>query len=198
MLHALCETLITASPATASDLIVVLGGRSERHLFGLQLWRSGLAPRLLLSIGRFDARRVAPSLPEPSRFLDLVRATPPRQRHFFADYAADVSHYCVAQLSRRGTYPELQALASYLEPSAPATITIASTSIHLRRIRFCCRRIPFFQDRTIYYLPVPEEISSFRREAWWTRFDHCSYVAKEYGKLALYSVIYRRSQKHDD
>jgi len=42
----------------------------------------------------------------------------------------------------------------------------------------------------IRYVPVPEEMSSIRRDNWWKRFDHWSYVNSEWTKLAAYALLY--------
>lgn len=174
-----------------SDLIFVLAGRPERKTYGLKLFREGLAPRIILSVGRFEVRQVARlDLGSDFGLRELAARTPAAQRHFFLDLALDSRRAGLAGVRHSGTYEELLGLAAYLSSGAITSLTFVSTSIHLRRVRWCCERISGLRDRTIRYVPVPEATSSFQREGWWKRPDHWSYLVSEYAKLAVYSVRY--------
>lgn len=96
----------------------------------------------------------------------------------------------VAPLPGRGTFGELRSLVGYLNGEPLNSLAIVSTSIHLRRVRFCCRRIHFFRNKVVNYLPVPEDSSSFQHELWWKRRSDRLYLAKEYVKLCAYAVRY--------
>jgi len=91
----------------------------------------------------------------------------------------------------KGTYAELEALGRRLQSEAPGSLILISTSIHLRRVRWCCQRIPTLERWNIRYVAVPEEISSIRRDEWWKRFDHWSYVNAEWTKLLAYVFWHR-------
>lgn len=189
----LCDFLSSDEAPQASDLIFVLAGRPERKTYGLELFQDGFAPRLILSVGRFEVRQIARlGLGGDFGLRELAARTPPAERHFFLDLASNVRQAGPAGLRRSGTYEELSGLAVYLSPGAIASLTFISTSIHLRRVRWCCERIPGLRDRAIRYVPVPEALSSFRREGWWKQPDHWSYVISEYAKLAIYSIRYGR------
>ena len=189
----LCDFLSSDEAPHISDLIFVLAGKPERKTFGLELFGEGFAPRIILSVGRFEVRQVARlGLGGDFGLRELAARTPAAQRHFFLDLAPDSRRAGLAGVRRSGTYEELSWLAAYLSPGAIASLTIVSTSIHLRRVKWCCERIPGLRDRTIRYVPVPDALSSFRCEEWWMRPDHWSYLVSEYAKLAVYSVRYRQ------
>jgi hypothetical protein len=159
----------------------------------MQLFQQRLASRLILSVGRFEVRQTAQALSLPG-LLDLRDTTPPKQRHFWVDYTALAPRIARASVKRASTFWELQAIAQYLGPDMPEKIAIVSTSIHLRRVRFCCRSIPAFKSTQLSFLPVPENLSSFIRDRWWTRPGHWSYVLSEFGKLVLYAFMYSRTR----
>jgi pimeloyl-ACP methyl ester carboxylesterase len=191
-MQAICDFLTIRDLPTTSDLIFVLAGRPERKCYGLRLFQEGFAKRLILSVGRFEVRQAATlALNETLDLRELASRTPPEQRHFFADLAANSRRISVVGHAM-GTHWELNALAAYLRPHSVSSILIVSTSVHLRRVRWCCERIDDFQNMGIRYLPVPEESSSFRRSDWWKRLDHWSYLTAEYIKLASYEVRFRR------
>ncbi|MBZ5531479.1 MAG: YdcF family protein [Acidobacteriia bacterium] len=189
ILDAVSNVLIANEVPGPCDLIFVLAGRPERKDYGLELFQRGLAPRLILSVGRFEVRQTAAAFELPE-LISMRDKTQPFQRHFWMDFTKGSRQVRLAGLKRHNTFWELSALAGYLAPEPPRSIALVSTSIHLRRIRFCCRRIPFFQERTVFFLAVPEEASSFQRDTWWKRKGHWSYVAQEYVKLAGYHLLY--------
>jgi hypothetical protein len=180
---------ISEAPA-ACDVILVLAGRLERKPYGLKLFQQQLAPRLILSVCRYEVRQTAQHLSVPA-LLGLRDATPPRQRHFWIDCRGGRQDIVRALgIRRSSTFWELQAMARYLEPDIPKRIAIVSTSIHLRRVMLCCRKITQFSGTKILFLPVPEELSSFVKARWWTRLDHWSYVLSEFSKLTAYALLY--------
>lgn len=174
-----------------SEIIFVLAGLPERKTYGLELFRHGIAPRLILSVGRFEVRQM-----DEFGFRDLslrekVARMVPRERHFFIEVSGNSRTVVLAGIPQVGTFAELSALADYLAQQPVHSLTIISTSIHLRRIRWCCRSIPSLREKKISYVPVPEEMSSFRRVGWWRRLDHWSYLTAEYTKLLAYPFLFR-------
>lgn len=198
----LCDYLVVDQVPESADLIFVLAGRPERKLYGLQLFRQGCAPRLILSVGRFEVRQpqrfglqCGPQLPP------LSHSMPVERRHFFIDCTGESETIHTLPLKPRGTYSELQAFAHFLEShqgTAIKSIALVSTSVHLRRVRYCCQKIPLLRKRKLVYLFVPEDISSFRRNGWWKHPDHWSYLVKEYVKLVAYGILYRVSRRSSE
>jgi len=191
MLKSICDFMVTEDQVTSCDLIFVLAGRLERKNYGLKLFRQGMALRLVLSVGRYEVRHTAALLPEGSELIAIRDKTPPAERHFWVELAGGRRTISLARIQRIGTYEELNALASWLASQPPARIALISTSIHLRRVRYCCSRIPFFTERNVYLWPVPEQDSSFRRSRWWTRWTDARYLISELVKLAGYRLLYR-------
>jgi hypothetical protein len=190
ILKSLADFLSIRDAPVSCDLIFVLAGRPERKPYGLQLFQSGLAPRLIFSVGRYEARQAAWQPIEIPGLLELREKTPPPQRHFWADFNQGNTVVSLAGLVKTNTYWELHALGSYLQPDVPRRIAIVSTSIHLRRVRFCCRRIASLKSSTLLFLPVPEDQSSFTRDGWWKHADQLTFLLSEYVKLAVYWLLY--------
>src|SRR5215469_4373168 len=55
-LEGLWDYLDVSDSPEPSDVIFVLAGRSERKIYGLQLFNQNLAPWLILSVGRYEVR----------------------------------------------------------------------------------------------------------------------------------------------
>ena len=187
--------LFQADSPTPADVIFVLAGRHERKGYGLQLFRDGLAPRLILSVGRFEVRKIGPLGFDDLKLRDQAARLPPDHRHFFIDLVCNSRTVTARADAGKGTYAELLSLSRYLGPERPSSMLLVSTGAHLRRVRFCCRRITSFAGMRLRYLSVPEDPTSFGRDSWWKRREEWSYIVVESLKLAGYGIRYYGPQK---
>jgi hypothetical protein len=126
--------------ARPADLIFVLAGQLSRKHYALQLFREGLAPRLLFSVDRFEIRRFSKmALPKQLDLLKLAQDVPPPQRHFFVLFQGGECHVGHVQPRRFGTLTEIASLARWLDANPEVqSIILISNETHLRRIRMCC------------------------------------------------------------
>lgn len=190
----LCDYLALDDLPSQSDLIFVLAGRPERKAYGLQLFQQGIAPRLVLSVGRFEVRRMDAFGFQDLNMREMVKHMTPKDRHFFVEISDGSRTVTPARIKRVGTFGELAALATYFGERQIKTLTVISTSVHLRRVRLCCRKISALRRLNISYVPVPEGLSSFQRGAWWKKLDQWSYIGSEYLKLLAYQLRFRDEQ----
>jgi hypothetical protein len=190
-LNPLCDYLALDDLPSQSDLIFVLAGRPERKAYGLQLFQQGIAPRLVLSVGRFEVRKMDAFGFQDLNMREMVKHMAPKDRHFFVEISDGSRTVTPARIKRGGTFGELAALATYFGERQIKTLTVISTSVHLRRVRLCCRKIRALRRLNISYVPVPEGLSSFQRGAWWKKLDQWSYIGSEYIKLAAYQLRFR-------
>ena len=175
--------LFQADTPQPSDVIFVLAGRPERKVYGLELFRRGIAPRLILSVGRFEVRKMDNLGFQGLNLRELTSRLPPGDRHFFIDIVGDSPRVTVRSDAGKGTCAELASLSRYIEPDRVNSLLLVSTSVHLGRVRHYCERIASLSDKKICYVPVPEDLSSFRKAGWWKHRDHWSYVLSECAKL---------------
>jgi uncharacterized SAM-binding protein YcdF (DUF218 family) len=132
--------LHTAPPQNA-DLIFVLAGREYRKQYALELFKLGLAPKILFSVSRFEIRRFSKlPLPAPLDLLKLASDIPPPQRHFFVLFERSNVQVIYVRPRRLGTMTEIETLSRWLlnHPEVNSIVLISSHS-HLPRIRLCCR-----------------------------------------------------------
>ncbi len=187
--------LSVAEPPRSVDLLFVLAGRMHRKDFALQLLADGLSPRVLFSVGRFEIRRFSKMpLPVPLDLLKIAQALPPPQRHYFAYFhSQEVQHKHVPP-GRFGTLTEIRALAEWLiQQPEICSVAIVSSSIHLRRIRLCCRTLlnpklelsflaaPLSLETTASS-PIPEQDAEI---------VSAGDVIAELCKLAIYWVLFK-------
>ena len=189
-LYRLYGSLTRSDPPNPVDLIFVLAGRMERKQYAIELYRAGVAPRLLLSIGRFEVSKMrAIGFASADELSALRDRTPPGQRHFFCEMNASGTRFEMPRLCRWNTYGEILALREYLGRETPRSINVVSTDIHLRRVASVFERV--FRDAPleVHYCPVPARYSSLRKQEWWARANDRSYVVKELAKLLGYRTI---------
>jgi hypothetical protein len=133
------DTLVDA------DLIFVLAGRPYRKVFGLQLFRESHAPRLILSVARFEIRRFKDlPLPEPLDLLPIAGQLAPPERHFFViwDFVRNTRTIERIHTRRYGTLREIEALAKYLEGNRGVkSVLVLTSGLHVRRVRMCCNAL---------------------------------------------------------
>lgn len=190
MLDWLYQRLTRTDRPQKADLIFVLAGKMERKQYGLHLYQSGLAPRLLLSVGRFEVSKM-PKLPfEFSAELIAQRErTAPERRHFFCDVSPTATRIRAVDLPRWSTYGEALGLREYLGGDAVRDVILVSTDIHLRRVALTFEKVFIGSAVKFQYCPVPAALSSLEKAGWWTRRDDRSYVMRETAKLAAYRII---------
>jgi hypothetical protein len=180
------------SPERA-DTIVVLAGRHERKVFGIELWERGLAPELILSVGRFEWRRFYElNLPDDGGLKELVESTFYKDRHFFVRFHGTVAHPQARAIrvhkGHLGTWSEIAGLASYLRDAPRQSLLIVSTSIHLRRTADLVRRMIDPTRTRVSYVAVPELRSSLRRADLETSAKARTELYTEAGKWLLYRL----------
>lgn len=184
------EALTRNDPPEPVDLIFVIAGRMERKQYGLDLYRAGFAPRLLLSIGRFEVSKMAAiGFGAADELIRLRNGTMPDERHFFCEMNASGIRIDKVKLPRWSTYGELLALRGRLAGDPARSLMMVSTDVHLRRIAVAFERIFRGFPLNVVYCPVPERYGSLRKEKWWRRRADRRFVIKEAIKLLGYRAI---------
>lgn len=189
-LNRLYQCLTWNDSVESADLIFVMAGRMERKQYGLELYKTGIAPQLVLSVGRFEVSKMCRLDLEDFHELVAIRErTQPDERHFFVKVDSSGVHIEKAILQRWNTYGEALGLRQLLKGANAHKVMIISTEVHLRRVAFTFSKV--FHDVPVKFLycPVPPRLESLRRDGWWSRPDDRRFVFKEMMKLAGYLVI---------
>lgn len=188
----LYESLTRSDATTPADLIFVMAGRMDRKHYGLELYRAGLAPRLVLSVGRFEVRKMNKVDFEHALVEELIALrdkTRPDQRHFFVKLDASGASIERRSPPRWNTYGEILDLQHFLQAGNARRVMVVSTDVHLRRVALTCARVFRGTPVEFLYCPVPSRFGSVRKDGWWTRPKDRRFVIKEMIKLAGYRVI---------
>jgi uncharacterized SAM-binding protein YcdF (DUF218 family) len=172
-----------------ANVIFVHAGRMERKVYGLELYRRGLAPRLLLSVGRFEISKMRSAGFEGAEELIALRErTAPGERHFFYEMSASGIRIIKVRLRTWDTYGEVLALRECLELDMPEKVLIISTDVHLRRVALVFKKV-FGGTTKVEFCPVPGESSSLTKSLWWVTPENRKFVLRESVKLVGYRTV---------
>jgi hypothetical protein len=185
--------LSLGDPVRPADLIFVLAGRQSRKEYALELFRQRIAPRILLSVGRFEIRRFAKlPLPVPLDLLAIASGVPPPERHYFVEFGK-MFHVKQLHPGRFGTLTELESLARWLEGRPEVTsIVIVSSPWHLRRVRMCCRAL-LREALEVKLAAVPEDYPGPSTGP--SAGQERAAVLMELLKLPVYWMVLRRRRR---
>ena len=107
--------LDVAQEPEKADAIFVFAGREERKRLGIELFRSGYAPRLILSVARFEWRRFETlGLWTDGGLVDMVQTIQAPERHFFVHIERDRARCDRVHKGPLGTMSEARALATVI------------------------------------------------------------------------------------
>lgn len=117
-----------------ADAIFVFAGREERKRFGLKLFEADYAPRLILSVARFEWRRFRDlELWSDGGLLEMVPTIDAAERHFFVHVERNRVRCEKVHKGHFGTMSEAQALSAVAEQSKLSKILLVSSAEHLPR-----------------------------------------------------------------
>ena len=138
------------------DIIVVLAGRMDRKVYGLELYNAGIAPRVVLSVGRFEVSRMRSlGLDRVDDLVALRDATPREERHFLAVVGESGTQIQRVRLPRWSTYGEALGLHAFLQNQGVRRVMVVSTGIHLRRAALAFNAASRGTGLKFIYCPVP-------------------------------------------
>jgi uncharacterized SAM-binding protein YcdF (DUF218 family) len=185
------DFLNVGEPPGKADCIFVFAGQQERKSYGIQLWREKWAPRLILSVGRFEWRKFySLGLPSDGGLKLLVESTAPRVRHFFVSFDGDDARSVLVKKGRYGTVTEAQGLSQLLKNEEVQSLMVVSTSIHLRRVALALEAALRGSPVRQTYVAVPENLSSLRRENLPSSHDVRREVWREFHKYLSYRIAF--------
>lgn len=184
------DSLTLNDSPQAADLILVMAGRMERKHYGLELFRAGIAPRLTLSVGRFEVSKMRNfAIEDVNKLIAIRDKLPPHERNFFVTLDSSGTRIEKARLRRCSTYGEALALAEFLKREKLQSVIVVSTDVHLRRVSLVFRRVFRRTSIRFFYCGVPLRLTGLRRDSWWMERNHRRFVVKEMMKLIGYRLI---------
>ncbi len=175
--------LVTEDPLAPSDLIVVLSGSvPARPRYAAELYRKGLAPRLLC---------VSAMVPE---YL-LVAGSPMTHAELSATVLLkmNVPEKDILVLNRStSTYEELVIVRDLMLERKWKRVILVSSPYHLRRIRLTWNHLS--EDTSLEAIVRGTPYARFHRDTWWRHEGDLLSVQNEYAKMAYYKLFLFRGK----
>ncbi|HYW80514.1 MAG TPA: YdcF family protein, partial [Thermoguttaceae bacterium] len=164
-----------------SDYVLVLGGEENTRPFvAAALVNTGLAKKALLTHTR------------PSR--DVLRGDSPPgheiNRHILMHRGVAAGDILVLGHEIAHTHGEAEALATFLNTSPEARVTVVTSNYHTRRARWVFTRVLGERASRVSFVSAPAY--DFGAENWWLTAKGVQTVVGEYLKLVFYGVHYGR------
>ena len=179
VLRGAADLWIVSDPITRADAIVVLGGGLETRPFeAAELWRRGLADRILISQGpeeRAASVAAVPSHSELNREILLKLGVP----------AGAIETFGTAS---KNTRDEAVALREWAERNAASVLIIPSEIFSARRVRWIFRH-EFFGTTVSIEVPSIEPPDYTRRD-WWKTEHGLVAFQNEFLKYIYYRLKY--------
>lgn len=173
LLQAMGDFLIAAEPLEPADAIVVLAGQSStRAERAVELYRAGLAPRLIVSDERIRTHGLS------ATWAELYRAG-------VARLPVPESVVTILPLST-STYDEAVWSREVLRQHGLRSAIVVTDAFHSRRSGLVFRRQ--FEPAGLVARVSPAGDPATALKGWWLDEDKALNVLSEYGKLTYYVV----------
>ena len=174
--------LVREDPLDKADAIFVLsGGRVDRWLESVELYRERWAPLILLSPGRMEAAEIAlrergirlPTEVEASRDAMLQLGVP-----------GEAVRIIPGNLDN--TAQEAAALRQFVNGTGWQKVIVVTSRYHTRRTGFAFRRA--FDVAQVRVLVRASRFDESQPSRWWRRRAEIRFVTSELQKLVLYGA----------
>ncbi|MCZ6676131.1 MAG: YdcF family protein [Candidatus Poribacteria bacterium] len=168
--------LIVETEIAPSDVIIVLGGGTERVREGTNLYHRQYAPHLLFTGGgiQFRLAHVYLDWGRILRYAARIEGVPPKAM--------------LVDMGSTSTYEDAVNTRRMLEARGWTSAIVVSSIYHMRRARMIFEKVYDGSGIRLHYRPAPSD--RFHPDGWWKYERDMIYVVEEYIKLVLYRVKY--------
>ena len=171
-------------PLRPADLIAVMPSGWEGVDYGIELYKKGYAPKLML-IGGYPfefLQKDGPSFRVVRIDWELVARA--------IALEAGVPDDAILTRGGSSTYEQARQFVELAEASQLNTVIIVTDDVHSRRISWSVAKFPASAKLALIYSPVPRSIylpqEQFEADQWWADEESAKQVFAEYVKLGYY------------
>ena len=171
-------------PLRPADLIAVMPSEWQGVDYGIELYKKGYAPKLML-IGGYPFKLVA----QTGASFRVVKMDWEQIARGIA-IQAGVPDSAILTRGGSSTYEQARQFVELAQANHLATVIIVTDNVHPRRISWSVAKFPASAQLTLIYRPVPGDIylpqEKFDADQWWASEDSAKEVFAEYVKLGYY------------
>ena len=165
----------------ADAIFVLAGARAERWLEAVDLFREGIAPRIVLSPGELEHAEVVLQQRHIAFPNDAERA-----RDAIVQLGVPADAVSILDGSVDNTAQEAEALHTLARARGWRTIVVVTSKYHTHRAAFAFQRE--FDGSGIAILMHASRYDTSDPARWWRHRADIRYVVSEIGKLVLYRL----------
>jgi len=172
LLPGIASFLTIQTDLQQSDVIIILGGDSERVSYGVELYMENYSDKIIITGGRLDIPYLNTTWAELQKKEAVKLGVLPED-------------IILAEKSTTTYEDALFARDIMLQNNFTSAIVVSSP-YHMRRVAWLFGKVFNNDDITLLYSPV--ENSWFKPEKWWTDGKDIHVVMDEYAKFVYYSI----------
>ena len=168
--------LIVETEIAPSDVLLILGGKTDRLREGVKLYHQGYAPHVLFTAAGLQLRlaHVHLNWGQIMRHAAKIEGIPPEAT--FLD------------MESTSTYEDAVNSKRILQEHGWKSVIIISSTYHMRRVRMTFDKVFDGSGIRLHYHPAPSD--ELHPDGWWKREADMVYVVFEYIKLVMYWFKY--------
>lgn len=171
-------------PLRPADLIAVMPSEWQGVDYGIELYKKGYAPKLML-IGGYPFNLVS----QAGASFGVIKMDWEQIARGIA-LQAGVPDSAILTRGGSSTYEQARQFVELAQANHLATVIIVTDNVHPRRISWSVAKFPASAQLTLIYSPVPASIylpqEQFDADHWWASEDGAKEVFAEYVKLGYY------------
>jgi len=175
-LPAIAKWLIISDQVVPADVIVVSTGSFDRIYYAMQLWKQGLAPKILVLSPAWHVPGIGKHIGELTVDEMISQGIP--HNAIFTDFRPG------------STYEDAIYTKEWTVKAGVTSLIVLEDPFGMRRLQWTFRKVFAGTGIQVYCVAVPLEMSKLRVEKWWTRENELLYVFEEYIKLIMYWMKY--------
>jgi uncharacterized SAM-binding protein YcdF (DUF218 family) len=170
LLPAIASFLIIETNLPRSDVIIILGGDSERVPYGVKLYKANYSDKIIVTGGMLDIPHINTTWAELEKEEALDMGVP-KDDILLVDKS-------------NTTYEDAQFAREIMLQNNFSSAIVVSSPYHMRRAAWLFGRVFKDDNITLFYSPV--EDSRFKPEKWWTDERKMHVIMDEYAKFVYY------------
>ncbi len=171
LLPGMASFLVFRTDLKHADVIIVLGGDSERVPYGVKLYKSNYSDKIIVTGG-------------PLKIPHLNNMTWAELAKEEAVDSGVAPKDVILEDKSTTTYEDAQFSRNIMQQSNFTSAIVVSSPYHMRRASWIFGRVYKNDNITLLYSPVDN--SWFKEEKWWTDERSMQAIFDEYAKLVYY------------
>jgi len=171
LLPGIASFLIVKTNLQHSDVIIILGGDSERVPYGVNLYKTNYSNKIIVTGGLFNIPHLKNITMAELEKEEAMELGVPYEDIFMADKS-------------NTTYEDAQFARDIMLKNNFTSAIVVSSPYHMRRTAWLFGRV--FKNDNISLLYGPVDNSWFKPEKWWRDERKIHAVMDEYAKIVYY------------